>query len=74
MHQIGELKYIKRFAWLPTNIFPQFNSARKLEDFIWFRSYYKVYRWEVKSWGVANPETQGWTWVGNTRDINPSIS
>ena len=74
MPSIGELKYIKRFAWLPVNIFPQFGSPTKLEDFTWLRSYYKVYRWDVKSWVVSNPETQGWTWVGNTRSIKTSIS
>lgn len=70
MPEIGEIKYVKRFAWFPTNLFPQYiinHTKAKARDYIFLRLYYKVYKWCTKSWVVNDPDLQGWTWLGNSR-------
>jgi len=64
---IGTIKYVRHFALMPKNLFPQFDTKTKLREFIWLRFYYKVYKWEIKTWVVLNPTLQGWTWIGNTK-------
>lgn len=64
---IGAIKCVKKFAWLPKNIFPQYNSKIILCDYIWLKFYYKVYKWEIKTWVISNPTLQGWSWLGNTK-------
>lgn len=64
---IGTIKYVKKFARLPTNLFPQYDSKIKSREFIWLRFYYKVYKWELKTWVISNPFLQGWGWMGNAK-------
>ena len=71
--KIGTIEYVKKFAWLPTNLFPQYDSKIKLRDFIWLKFYYKVYTWEIKTWVISNPTLQGWTWLGNTKAVDKKV-
>jgi hypothetical protein len=64
----GTIKCVKAFAWLPMNLFPQY-GYNKRREFIWLRPYYKAYRWDIKTWVVNDPTLQGWTWIGNGKDI-----
>lgn len=64
---IGTIKYVKKLAWFPKNLCPQYGRKFKRREFIWLRFYFKVYRWDIKTWVVLKPTLQGWTWIGNAK-------
>lgn len=71
---IGEIKFIKKFAWIPKNLRPQYGSEFKLREFIWLNFYFEVYRWDIKRWVVNDPTLQGWTWIGNSKTKSSCVT
>lgn len=64
-----EIKFVRRFAFIPVNLFPRCDTSlkgMKRKDFIWLRIYYAVYKYEQHTWAVNDPKGFGWTWLGNS--------
>jgi hypothetical protein len=70
MPELNDRLFVRKFAWLPKNIFPQYEGQIKKKDFIWLKRYYKVYKYMLVTWRLRDSEFYNdWVWVGNCKTI-----
>jgi len=70
MPQLNDRLFVQKYAWLPKNIWPQYEGKIIRRDFVWLRRYYKVYRYATVTWNLKDGSFyEDWVWVGNSKKI-----